>query len=159
MFIATYEGLRSTGHYYLKSTAPRTPKSPEVSKEVQDVSPHFVTILSQAAAAESFGLDQVAGVGYRKALEFIIKDFCIAEHEHESDAIKGMFLGQVIDKYVDSGNIKSCAKLASWLGNDETHYVRRWEDKDISDLKTLLKLTEGWIRDHLLTRKYLGEMQ
>lgn len=32
-----------------------------------------------------------------------------------------------------------------WLGNDETHYVRRWEEKDLSDLKRLISMTVSWI--------------
>jgi hypothetical protein len=33
-----------------------------------------VEIAQQASDAEQYGLDQIAGVGYRKALEFLIKD-------------------------------------------------------------------------------------
>ena len=45
-----------------------------------------------------------------------------------------------------------------WLGNDETHYVRKWEEKDIRDLKILIRLTESWIQNSILTDKYLREM-
>lgn len=38
------------------------------------VSPQFVEIYNQAKAAESFQLDQITGLGLRKALEFLIKD-------------------------------------------------------------------------------------
>jgi hypothetical protein len=44
-------------------------------------------------------------------------------------------------------------------GNDETHYVRQWEDKDITDLKTLIPPTVNWIETILLTRKYMQSMQ
>ena len=42
---------------------------------------------------------------------------------------------QVISRYIDDSNIKNVAKRAVWLGNDETHYIRKWEDKDLSFLK------------------------
>ena len=161
MFVATYDRRRNTASacFYLRSTEPKQPKKPNVSEVVSKVSPQFVIVLGQAAAAESYGLDQVAGVGFRKALEFLVKDYCVAEHPDDASAVKGMFLSQVIDLFVDSENIKNCAKRAAWLGNDETHYVRRWEGKDIEDLKILIQLTEGWIRDHLLTREYFADMQ
>ena len=50
-------------------------------------------------------------------------------------------------------------KRAVWLGNDETHYVRKWEDKDISDLKRLIKLTVNWIENNLLTQDYMSTME
>ena len=28
-----------------------------------------------------------------------------------------------------------------WLGNDETHYERRWKDKDLDDLKVMINST------------------
>jgi hypothetical protein len=54
--------------------------------------------------------------------------------------------------------VKECAKRAAWLGNDETHYTRKWETKDVSDLKLLVKLTVNWIDNVLLTEKYIAEM-
>lgn len=48
--------------------------------------------------------------------------------------------------------------MAVWLGNDETHYYRRWEDKDINDLKLLIKLTANWIEIKELTKNYSEDM-
>jgi hypothetical protein len=39
-----------------------------------------------------------------------------------------------------SSPLRETAKRAVWLGNDETHYSRRWEGKDLQDLKDLLAL-------------------
>ena len=69
-----------------------------------------------------------------------------------------MFLGTVIREFVDDQKIKLCAERAAWLGNDETHYERRWEGKDIEDVKTLIKLTCFWIESDLVTAKYTNEM-
>ena len=59
---------------------------------------------------------------------------------------------------MDNGNVKTCAKRAAWLGNDETHFVRKWEGKDIEDLKTLIQLTINWIQSDILTRDYEEKM-
>ena len=32
------------------------------------------------------------------------------------------------------------------LGNDETHYSRKWVDMDINDLKILIRLTVTWMK-------------
>ena len=65
---------------------------------------------------------------------------------------------QVINKYVDDVRIKEVAKRAVWLGNDETHYVRQWDDKDIHSLKTLIDLTVHWIEAEEMTKSILKEM-
>ena len=101
----------------------------------------------------------MTGIGLRKALEFLVKDFALKEHPDKEDAIKKTFLGSCIENYIDDANVKECARRAAWLGNDETHYLRKWTDKDVKDLKLLITLTVHWIDNVLLTRKYLAEMQ
>lgn len=64
----------------------------------------------------------------------------------------------MINDYVSESRIKSTARRAVWLGNDETHYYRTWEDKDIKDMKILIDLTLHWIESEELTRKYEEDM-
>jgi hypothetical protein len=59
---------------------------------------------------------------------------------------------------VGEGRIQATASRATWLGNDETHYVRTWEDKDLSDLKKLIDLTLYWIGAEILTRELEASM-
>ena len=149
---------RQFGPWKLQTIAPRNPKEPDIPDEVRAISPAYVEIVSQAAAAESFELDEIAGVGYRKALEFLVKDYCIKKHLDKEEEIKAAFLGDCIENYVDDANVKRCARLATWLGNDETHYVRKWEGKDLKDLKRLMKLTEVWIVNVEVTDEYVRDM-
>ena len=51
------------------------------------------------------------------------------------------------------------SRANTWLGNDETHYIRRWQDKQINDLKRLIQLTINWIHNTLLPKKYLEDME
>lgn len=161
-FIAGYRqyslGLRAVGPYQLRWLQPTAFKAPAFEPEIVEVSPQFAVIFGQAAQAESLHLDQIAGVGFRKALEFLVKDYCISEQPDQAEAIRSELLGQTISKRVSDPNVKQCASRAAWLGNDETHYERRWEGKDISDLKTLVQLTMNWIHNNVLTKRYLHEM-
>jgi hypothetical protein len=166
LFIARYEpsteqgsGGRTLGLFVLSELVPRTPKPPGIPDEVKALSQGFVEIYTEAAAAESFGLREVAGVGFRKALEFLIKDYCIHVRPNSQNEItKENSLGECIKKFVDDPKVKECARRATWLGNDETHYSRRWLDKDITDLKILIQLTVTWIHSSELTKRYLSEM-
>lgn len=164
MFIAIFERVLMQGgsysdRFYLRSTFPASPVAPSIPDEVAKISPQFVQIFTQASKAEAFGLGEVAGVGYRKALEYLVKDYCVTKSPDKEDDVKKRPLGQVVDVYVDNENIKQCAKRAVWLGNDETHYVRTWIDKDIKDLKLLIKLTVGWIEHAIITELLIADMQ
>ncbi|MEE1868213.1 hypothetical protein [Pseudomonas auratipiscis] len=158
-FIASYRLDAPKGIYYLKTLSPRSLGPVDVVKEVKDISPQFTEIFTQATQAEQYGLDEIAGVGYRKSLEYLIKDYCVAQHPDKEDDIKKRPIGQVIEGFVTNENVKQCAKRAVWLGNDETHYVRKWVDKDIKDLKLLIQITVNWIQQEVITKKLLEDMQ
>ena len=165
LFIATYEDTNRSASrtnipvFTLCRVAPKHAYKMSFSETIVETSPAFVEIYNQALAAEAAELDQVVGIGLRKALEFLVKDFAIREHPDEVDKIREAFLGKCITNYVKDPNVKACARRAAWLGNDETHYTRRWEDRDIKDLKLLIRLTVNWVENVILTEKYISEMQ
>ncbi|NMF04360.1 DUF4145 domain-containing protein [Clostridium beijerinckii] len=131
----------------------------DISEEVKCISPAFYNIYSQATKAKEQGLFEICGVGYRKALEFLVKDYCIANNDKESEEkIKSMNLMNVINEYIDYDEIKDMASRAVWIGNDETHYIRLWDDKDVNDLLELIDLTCSWILLKEKTNKYKKEM-
>jgi hypothetical protein len=162
LFIARYYGTHNTQGQRVDaqfhSVGPTTPTSPPLPDLVAELSPGFAEVYKQAAAAEAFELADIAGCGYRRALEFLVKDYSISMHPSKAEAIKKKFLGAVISDDIDNPTIQKCARRATWLGNDETHYIRKWETKDINDLKSLIALTAGWISAHLLTSKYEADM-
>jgi len=50
------------------------------------------------------------------------------------------------------------AERAVWLGNDEAHYIRKWEDKDLADLKKLMEIVIHFIDMEILLVSYLKDM-
>lgn len=117
----------------------RPPIKVKLPENIEKVSPAFVEIYSQATVAESEALNQIAGVGYRKAAEFLIKDYAISKKSSNEEHIKSIMLGKVIADYLDDfPKIQALAKSVAWIGNDETHYVRRHDGKDIQDLKKFI---------------------
>ena len=137
-----------------------SPTNKEFSTIINSISPQFVSIYNQAYHAEQIRLDLICGVGYRKALEFLVKDYLISKETDEQviENIKKKFLGNCIQENVQNDNIKNVAKRAVWLGNDETHYVRQWEDKDVQYLKKLIELTVRWIENEIETEQVLQEI-
>lgn len=156
-FIATYN-QHYGGEWRLAHCQPRREAGRAFTQEIADLSPSFVTIYKEAIAAESHGFESLVGIGLRKALEFLLKDFCISRDPAKSAAFKAKFLGNLIKEDVSDPKLKACAERAVWLGNDETHYERRWVGKDVSDLKLLIELTLHWVQSELLTAKFEKEM-
>ncbi len=159
LFVAYYYVLGPPYDYFVmrSSMLPLIVEKRKFPDIIKDISKEFLTIFNQAMLAEKNGLDQVCGCGYRRALEFLIKDYLILLHPNEEDEIKKLWLGKTIER-INNRNIKICAERAAWLGNDESHYVRVWQDKDIENLKDLIDLVVMWIDSEEKTKKYEKEM-
>jgi hypothetical protein len=157
LIIGYYKRNSTTGTFILDKHAPIIPKGKEFSSEIKDISTNFVEIYNQALYAEETGLSLISGIGYRKALEFLIKDYLICIDNENRDTILSMPLGQCINK-LENHNIKEMARRATWIGNDEAHYVRKWEDKDLKDLKKLIEVVVYFIAMDVSSKKYLEEM-
>lgn len=117
----------------------RPPVKIDFPTKIEDLSNSFVSIYSQSKTAESEHLDLIAGVGYRKATEFLIKDYAIHKTPEDKDKISRQPLGQVIKDYFnDFPKLQNLATAVAWIGNDETHYVRKHDDRDLDDLKRFI---------------------
>lgn len=159
-FITEFERNGTQGLYlYKKISSNSQPQQEKFSKIIVALSPNFTKIYNQAYVAEQINLNQICGTGYRKALEFLIKDYLLSiKPANQHETIKNKFLGSCIREDVENMNIKNVASRAVWLGNDETHYTRIWENKAVSDLKGLINLTIHWIESEIETKQLLEEM-
>lgn len=147
-----------TSHFHIRRVSKGTHSTTKFEKDIEELSPLFIQIYGEAEFAEQENLMQICGVGYRKALEFLIKDYLIKAKSKDEESIKKKLLGQCIKEDVDSTKIKAIAEKATWLGNDETHYVRKWGDKDLKDLKTLIAITVHFVSMDIQANRYIEEM-
>ena len=157
-FVGKYGNGDSLYYYFLNKVTKGNILEAEFDDAVKTLSDSFVTIYNQAFYAEQEGLLEICGVGYRKALEFLIKDYAIDKNPEDKEEIEKKFLSACIKEYVTDNRIKIVAERAVWIGNDETHYVRRWEGRDLEDLKKLIELTVHWIQMEKLTDSFEIEM-
>jgi hypothetical protein len=161
VIIGRYRGnSNSTAPFVLESVAPKHAQRTKFSAEIEALSPKFVEVYNQVMAAEGAALDQLVGMGLRKALEFLVKDFAISEaaNDAEKAAIKKRPLAQVIEEHITDATVRAAAKRATWLANDETHYERRWEGKDIKDVEALVRLTVNAVENAIQLGQYVEEM-
>jgi predicted RNA-binding Zn-ribbon protein involved in translation (DUF1610 family) len=157
-FVGQFRMNYNRSIYLYQGVLPWTPSN-RAFPLIDLVSERFIEIFNQAVAAEEYGLTDISGTGYRKALEFLIKDYCIALSPNNAESIRKKFLKSVIDEHLGDGKLKIAATLTTWLGNDEGHYERRWIDKDLSDLKALLKLTIAFVNEEVQLEQYVQSMK
>ena len=127
---------------------PYTPNIIKFSDDVRKLSPDFVETYMQAEIAESQRLYRICGVGYRKALEFLVKDYLRRKNPDDSDKILAEPLGSCIRK-LDDPRIKVLAERSVWIGNDETHCVRKHDDLDLEDMKRFIKAMLHYVESEL----------
>ncbi|EKT4550762.1 DUF4145 domain-containing protein [Flavobacterium psychrophilum] len=156
-FIAEYARDNQSDYNY-KSLVKYSVVRENFSNEIVSTSPKFQEIYNEAFFAEQNNLLEICGVGYRKALEFLLKDYLITLFPKEEATIKKNTISNCIKLHVADTRLKSTANRAIWLGNDHTHYEKKWNDKDLNDMKTLIKLTINWIESEILTKKFNDSM-
>lgn len=141
--------------YYFKSTIcssePCRFDKYVFENNIVTLSPQFDKIYNQALAAEAAGLDEIAGLGYRKSLEFLVKDFAIHENPERGDDIKKLMLSPCIKEFIDNPQIKTLVERSAWIGNDEAHYVRKQSNRDVNDMKAFIRATVYFIGMVLIT--------
>jgi hypothetical protein len=159
--IATYFRARSAVGdeiYSYYGSQPQQLKDGSFSPTIQKISPDFCQILNQAQKTEQQQWTMVAGPGYRKALEFLVKDYLCGLDPAKKETIQATQLGSLIANNIGHPKIKAIATRATWLGNDETHYLRKWVGKDLDDLKNLIELTVHWIEIEEHTKDVIEDM-
>ena len=148
-FVVVYRKEHS--YYELSRVLDGYPKGPDWPKPIKDLKDgktltdpepaqsKFIKTYLQALTAENSGLDEIAGMGYRKSIEYLVKDWAIQTTPTDIDKIDKMSLAQNIGTYF-TGDLKDILSRATWLGNDHAHYSKLFEEFDLVHIKELIDL-------------------
>ena len=151
VFLGFYEF--SDDHYRYVNTIPANAKKTIFSDDICSLSHDFMEIYQQSEQAEKLGLNRICGVGYRKAVEFLIKDYCIFVDEKSKDAIlEEKFIDSI--KRLNNPQMKNLANKCRMLGNDETHTFIRYEE-GIKELKLFIASLVNFIQIQFDAEKIL----
>lgn len=120
--------------------------------EIYKISPRAAEVYKQAQISEQSNLNELTGMGYRKTLEILLKDYLKLNKPSEAKKIENTALGNLIND-IDDKCLHTLASRCSWLGNDHSHYLKKHEDKDLTHLKELLDGVISYIKLNLLVSK------
>lgn len=115
------------------------------SENIQKLSPQFITTYNDSLRAESLELNSICGMGYRKSLEFLVKDYAIFKNPDKKSDIEKSLLGKCIETYISDKRLQTLAKASAWLGNDQTHYVQKHSAHGLKELKQFIKAFVAFI--------------
>ncbi len=152
-FIGYYNQIGPNEYSFIKTSFGRNQIN-VFSNTIYTLSPRFCEIYNQALAAEKHELLEICGIGYRKAFEFLIKDYCINLNMAFKSTIERQRLSKTIKSFIHDEKFKQIVLRSAWLGNDETHYKRIHVNFDINDFKKLI----GTILNMIDTDKLIDEL-
>lgn len=110
----------------------------EFDKLISDLSPRFIEIYQEANWSEQQGNFTVAGMGYRLALEILVKDYAIIELGLSEDDVAKKSLFNAIEEYLPSAEQVAAADVVRLKGNDYAHYKEKFDNVEFEDMKFYL---------------------
>lgn len=138
---------------------PVMPNNNKFNNYIKNLSPQFIEIYSQAEIAELSNLNEIAGIGYRKAFEFLVKDYAIYKEPLDEQAIKTDWLAKVLKERISYEPLSQLADRVNWLGTDHGHYYRKYAEYDIEDLKYCIDTFISWIELLENTKKIVNTIE
>lgn len=119
---------------------PNEEEKRQFHKLVEELSPRFVNVYHQAQMAEQNEAYTIAGMGYRAALEILIKDYALNSLQDDKNKIAKMKLADCIAHYFkgdteDDVALFNSADVVRIFGNDFAH----WEcPEDFSEQESIV---------------------
>lgn len=95
---------------------------------------------NQCFSAEQKGHLELAGSGYRNAIELLVKDYAINELGYKKEEVVKKKLAASIKAYLPSIDLKQSADIIRILGNDYTHYEQLYAEDTFAILKQYLEI-------------------
>ena len=119
---------------------PNTTFTPYTNDILSAISERFIDMYNQALQSEFSGNIELAAIGYRSALEILVKDFAIHELNKTSDEVIKKSLCNAIGEYLNQPDLVNTADVIRILGNDYTHYQRKYPQHDFDLLKAYMEI-------------------
>lgn len=134
---------RALSSYQLSRYAclyPDKPFTPYVNDTLSKISERFIEMYNQALFSEHGGNLDLAAIGYRASLEILVKDYAINELKEPPQDVEKKSLFSAIGDYLHQSELISTADVIRILGNDHTHYKRKYPQHDFSLLKFYMEI-------------------
>lgn len=134
-FFACYRNLAETPDAPCSFCFPENSFIPYRNDVLSNISERFIQMYNQALNAEFNGSLDLAAIGYRSSLEILVKDYAISELGVSEDEAAKKSLCDSIGTYLKQEELVKTADVVRILGNDYTHFKRKYPEFDFTLLK------------------------
>lgn len=114
--------------------------TPYANEKLAAISQRFIDMYNQALFAEFNQNYELAAIGFRSALEILVKDYAIQELGEPAETVAKQSLCNAIEKYLNLPDLVNTADVVRILGNDYTHYQRKYPEHDFALLKKYMEI-------------------
>ena len=132
-FMATYLNVQKTDTYATKqifsSIYPHGIFQHSFPHDIKQISEKFVNIYEQAMTAKDAELNELVGIGLRRAFEFLLSDYIKNVLEVEP--------AKTLEKRIEQikvQNVNVNGTLVRWIGNDHTHIEIKHPEFSIEEM-------------------------
>lgn len=123
----------------------------ELPKELSEISPRFVKIYNEALIAEENDLSELVGVGFKKAIEFLIRDYLIKFKKENEKEVLEQPLKDIMGKISDH-RVTQLTATYKWL-NSCNFCNRTFDEKDVQEMKKFINVISEYIIYNVLLKK------
>lgn len=108
--------------------------------EIETYYPEFINIYKQSLDAEAANLHDICGMGFRKALEILVRQYVFDKYPNDIKKMEKLSIANLTDK-IDNPIIKELSAKIRRLGNDQVHTGQlKNPDYGINDIKNFLQV-------------------
>ena len=114
----------------------------EFDELIKSMSPGFIDRYNQAYHCEQEGFEELAGIGYRSAMEILIKDYALFFKLKPKEEIAKLNLNRAIEIFFkDNHPALISADVVRFMGNDYTHWEKdEKKPPSLEEIKTYLDM-------------------
>lgn len=134
-FFACFRNLAKSPDALCTLCFPSNSFVPYKNDVLSKISERFIQMYNQALNAEFNRSLDLAAIGYRSSLEILVKDYAISELGVSEDEAGKKSLCDAIGTYLKQDELVKTADVIRILGNDYTHFKRKYPDFDFNLLK------------------------
>lgn len=120
------------------------------NERLEKTSPRFIDAYNQALRAEAINDFELAAIGYRHAVECLVKDYAIIELNKDREEVVRKKLIDAIGEYLGEKDLVATADVIRILGNDYAHYERKYPEHDFDLLKNYMRIFISLVETKLM---------
>lgn len=117
-------------------------------KELSQISPKFIEIYEQAITAKNSNLNELVGIGLRRAFEFLITDYI----KNVLSVEPKKTLEQKIEQ-IDVKNVNVHSTLIRWVGNDTTHTRVTHPEFSVDDMIKSIEIVVYYLHSEYISNE------